>query len=104
MRKTLLDLYYGNIRPSEYSVKQDSELAEASRIAYKNYEKLRDMQGQAGKERLENYAEAESDAVELRCQEYFVAGMRLGFRLALELMNEGDEMLVPTERYCHGCI
>ena len=102
MRKKLLDLYYGNITLPECIIRKDTELEEAVNLADRNYEKLRAMQGKKGKKRLEKYLEAETDAMELEHQEYFVAGMRLGFRLTLEMMSEEDEMLVPLGQYDHS--
>ena len=90
MRKTLEDLYYGNITPSEQQMTPGSEMEKAvARVA------------SCEKQLLERLEETEQDALTklIRSQheinsitalENFIMGFRLGIRIMAECMDEND--------------
>ena len=90
MRKTLEDLYYGNITPSEQQMTPGSEMEKAvARVA------------SCEKQLLERLEETEQDALTklIRSQheinsitavENFILGFRLGVRIMAECMDEND--------------
>ena len=90
MRKTLEDLYYGNITPNEQQMTPGSEMEKAvARVA------------SCEKQLLERLEETEQDALTklIRSQheingitalENFIMGFRLGIRIMAECMDEND--------------
>ena len=90
MRKTLEDLYYGNITPNEQQMTPGSEMEKAvARVA------------SCEKQLLERLEETEQDALTklIRSQheinsitavENFILGFRLGVRIIAECMDEND--------------
>ena len=90
MRKTLEDLYYGNITPNEQQMTPGSEMEKAvARVA------------SCEKQLLERLEETEQDALTklIRSQheinsitavENFILGFRLGVRIMAEYMDEND--------------
>ena len=90
MRKTLEDLYYGNITPNEQQMTPGSEMEKAvARVAT------------CEKQLLERLEETEQDALTklIRSQheinsitavENFILGFRLGVRIMAECMDEND--------------
>lgn len=90
MKKILRDLYYGNICPEKEQLNGGPDLDEAVRLYYVNKKKLFQLLEGEEKEIFERYCDAEEDMHEFENVERFVGAMRLGFRLAIELMN-GDE-------------
>ena len=90
MRKTLEDLYYGNITPNEQQMTPGSEMEKAvARVA------------SCEKQLLERLEETEQDALTklIRSQheinsitaiENFILGFRLGVRIMAECMDEND--------------
>ena len=90
MRKTLEDLYYGNITPNEQQMTPGSEMEKAvARVA------------SCEKQLLERLEETEQDALTklIRSQheinsitavENFILGFRLGVRMMAECMDSDD--------------
>ena len=90
MRKSLEDLYYGNITPNEQQMTPGSEMEKAvARVA------------SCEKQLLERLEETEQDALTklIRSQheinsitavENFILGFRLGVRIMAECMDEND--------------
>ena len=90
MRKTLEDLYYGNITPNEQQMTPGSEMEKAvARVA------------SCEKQLLERLEETEQDALTklIRSQheinsitavENFILGFRLGVRIMAECMDDND--------------
>ena len=90
MRKTLEDLYYGNITPNEQQMTPGSEMEKAvARVA------------SCEKQLLERLEETEQDALtklirsqheinSITATENFILGFRLGVRIMAECMDEND--------------
>ena len=90
MRKTLEDLYYGNITPNEQQMTPGSELKRAvDRVT--NYEKqLMKQLGETEQELLTKLIQSQHEIDSITALENFILGFRLGVRLMAECMDEND--------------
>ena len=90
MRKTLEDLYYGNITPNEQQMTPGSELKQAvDRVT--NYEKqLMKQIGETEQEILTKLIQSQHEINSITATENFILGFRLGVRLMAECMDEND--------------
>ena len=90
MRKTLEDLYYGNIIPNEQQMTPGSELERAvDRVT--NYEKqLMKQLGETEQEILTKLIQSQHEIDSITALENFILGFRLGVRLMAECMDEND--------------
>ena len=90
MRKTLEDLYYGNITPNEQQMTPGSELKRAvDRVT--NYEKqLMKQLGETEQEILTKFIQSQHEIDSITALENFILGFRLGVRLMAECMDEND--------------
>ena len=90
MRKTLEDLYYGNITPNEQQMTPGSELKRAvDRVT--NYEKqLMKQLGETEQEILTKLIQSQHEIDSITALENFILGFRLGVRLIAECMDEND--------------
>lgn len=90
MRKTLEDLYYGNITPSEQRMVPGSEMAKAvARVA--SYEKqLMEQLGETEQAILTKLIRSQHEINSITATENFILGFRLGVRLMVECMDDND--------------
>ena len=90
MRKTLEDLYYGNITPNEQQMTPGSELKRAvDRVT--NYEKqLMKQLGETEQEILTKLIQSQHEIDSITALENFILGFRLGVQLMAECMDEND--------------
>ena len=90
MRKTLEDLYYGNITPNEQQMTPNSELKRAvDRVT--NFEKqLMKQLSEAEQEILTKLIQSQHEINSITATENFILGFRLGIRLMAECMDEND--------------
>ena len=90
MRKTLEDLYYGNITPNEQQMTPGSELKRAvDRVT--NYEKqLMKQLGETEQEILTKLIQSQHEIDSITALENFILGFRLGVRIIAECMDEND--------------
>ncbi len=90
MRKTLEDLYYGNITPNEQQMTPGSELKRAvDRVT--NYEKqLMKQLGETEQEILTKLIQSQHEINSITATENFILGFRLGVRLVAECMDDND--------------
>ena len=90
MRKTLEDLYYGNITPNEQRMVPGSEMKKAvDRVT--GYEKqLMEQLGEAEQEILTNLIRSQHEINSITATENFILGFRLGVRIMAECMDEND--------------
>ena len=90
MRKTLEDLYSGNITPSEQQIVPNSELKRAvdrvARFEGQLTERLDEDEQTILAKLIESQAEVES----ITARENFILGFRLGVRIMMECMDEND--------------
>ena len=101
MRKTIEDLYYGNICPGDQVVEKDSPYAIAQRSTVSIEDELGARLDEAGKAMLAKLAGAYNEMLSIGAREMFTQGFRLGVRLGMEVMDEdnGDlKSLISTLR------
>ena len=90
MRKTLEDLYYGNITPNEQDMAASSELKRAvDRVA--RYERqLTEQLGEAEQTILTKLIRSQHEIDSITARENFILGFRLGARIMAECMDDND--------------
>ena len=90
MRKTLEDLYYGNIIPNEQRTVPGSEMAKAvARVA--SFEKqLMEQLGEAEQAILTKFVRSQHEINSITATENFILGFRLGVRIMAECMDDND--------------
>ena len=90
MRKTLEDLYYGNITPHAQDMTAGSELKQAvGRVA--RYESLLTEQlDEAGQTILTKLVRSQHEIDSITARENFILGFRLGVRIMAECMDDND--------------
>ncbi len=81
---TIENLYFGNINPSEVNVNDDSKIADLTRIAIKNENRLLNMLSKHQREQFEKFKESDCE-MHSECEmKFFIEGFKLGMRLAVE--------------------
>ncbi|MCI8740887.1 MAG: hypothetical protein HFG10_12435 [Oscillibacter sp.] len=90
MRKTLEDLYYGNITPCEQQMIPGSELKRTVNRVAKCEEQLAKLLDEEGKHILTRLTCSQQEANSITATENFVLGFRLGVRLMVECMDDND--------------
>ena len=90
MRKTLEDLYYGNITPHAQDMASGSELKQAvARVAH--YEsQLAEQLDEAGQETLTQLIRSQQDIDSITARDNFILGFRLGVRIMAECLDDND--------------
>ena len=90
MRKTLEDLYYGNIAPNTQDMAPNSELKRATdRVArFKN--PLSEQLDETGQAVLAKLIESQQEIDSITALENFILGFRLGVRIMAECMDDND--------------
>ena len=78
MRKTLEQLYYGNLRPSEQRIAAGSELRRAMDIVSRREEQLESQLDEAGQKILAEMLDAQQTVDHVTALENFILGFRPG--------------------------
>jgi nucleoside-triphosphatase THEP1 len=90
MRKTLEDLYYGNITPCEQQMTPDSELKRAVERVAKCEEQLLALLDEESQHILVRLTRSQHEINGITATENFILGFRLGIRLMAECMDDND--------------
>lgn len=90
MRKTLEDLYYGNIRPYESKISASSELQRMTQRVDECEVQLSEQLDESGRHALKVLASAQQEINSINAVENFMIGFRLGARLIIESMDDND--------------
>ena len=90
MRKTLEDLYYGNITPSEQQMTHGSEMAKAVARVTSCEKQLMEQLGEVEQAILTKLIRSQHEINGITATENFILGFRLGVRLMAECMDEND--------------
>ena len=90
MRKTLEDLYFGNIKPNEQDIAPNSELRRATDRVVRLENQLTAQLGETGQTVLAKLIESQQEIDSITALENFILGFRLGIRLMAECMNDND--------------
>mgnify|MGYP001147783367 CR=1 FL=1 len=93
MRKTLEELFYGNLTPNEQQITPDSPLQQAMDQAEEYEEKLSALLEGEEKTMLLRLLNAENEISSTMAMENFILGFRLGMRIAIEALDEDDGSL-----------
>ncbi len=90
MRKTLEDLYYGNIIPHEKRITAKSELQRMIKRAAECEAKLTGMLNDEEKHTLNVLMSTQQEIDGITAIENFISGFRLGVRLMVDCMDDDD--------------
>lgn len=90
MRKTLEDLYYGNITPNEQRMVPGSEMAKAVARVASCEKQLTEQLGEAEQETLTKLIRSQHEINSITATENFMLGFRLGVKLMVECMDDND--------------
>ena len=88
MRKTLEDLYYGNITPGAQQITPNSELKRATDRVARFEGQLTERFDEAGQTILAKLVESKDEVESITALENFILGFRLGAKLTMECMDE----------------
>ena len=84
----LKDFFYGNINPNEKQFDRNSEYGKAAAGLADEEEKLRSMLDQEAATVLDRMICLQAAIAGMTAEEYFIDGLRTGFRLALAILDE----------------
>ena len=90
MRKTLEDLYFGNITPNEQQMISGSELKKAADRVARFESQLTERLDDDGQTILAKLTESRDEIKSITALENFIWGFRLGIRIMAECMDEND--------------
>lgn len=93
MRKTLENLYYGNISPSEQQYARNTQYDKAIRTVSKKEEQLKLLLGEKERTMLKEMVTAQITLNGITAEENFILGFRLGIRLGIEIMDDTDSCI-----------
>ena len=89
MKKTLVDLWYGNIDPQEQA-QANPQVPDLLKLLERNHDALSKTLNDDQKVILEKYQSC-ADEISGFCErDSFICGFRLGMRLAIEALTEDD--------------
>ena len=90
MRKTLEDLYFGNITPNEQKMAPDSELKKAVDRVVRYENQLTELLDEDGQTILTKLIRSQHEIESITALENFILGFRLGAKITMECMDEND--------------
>lgn len=93
MRRMLEELYFGNLNPNNHSYVRDSGYGKAVRTISENEEKLTELLEGKEKKLLLDLVNAQGLVGGTTAVESFIQGLRLGARIAIEVMSDEDGCL-----------
>jgi len=94
MRKILEDLYFDNIVPYEKRMAASSEFRRLVKRAADCESQLTERLNDEEQKLLNVLTNAQQEIDSITAKENFILGFRLGVRLVMECMDEGDDDLV----------
>ena len=90
MRKTLEDLYYGNITPSEQQMAPGSEMEKAVARVVSCEKQLMERLEDTEQDALTKLIRSQHEINSITAVENFILGFRLGIRIMSECLDEND--------------
>ncbi len=90
MRKTLEDLYYGNITPNAQDMTPHSELKRATDRVTRFENQLTEQLDETGQAVLAKLIESQHEIDNITALENFILGFRLGTKIVMECMDDND--------------
>ena len=94
---TIDELYYGNIRPLERGIRENSDLAIATQMRTRHDEWLRDNLTGDAKEHLEKWIMADDEVNDIMNRECFRVGFQIALRLMMDAASSESENLVDLK-------
>ena len=91
MKKTILDLWYGNTDPQEHK-NDDPRIKDLLKLVARNSSELSNSLNENQKELLEKYSDTVYELHTLNERSIFVYAFRLGMRLAFEVLSDEQEI------------
>ena len=91
MKKTILDLWYGNTDPQEHK-NNDPRIKDLLKLVARNSSELSNSLNEKQKELLEKYSDTVYELHTLNERSIFVYAFRLGMRLAFEVLSDEQEI------------
>ena len=91
MKKTLIDLWYGNIDPRQDAQADHPIISDLMHLIERNRTDLNKSLSEDQKEIFEKYEGCADELSGLCERNYFIYGFRLGMRLAVEALAEEDD-------------
>ena len=92
MRKTLEDLYYGNISPAEQQYMRNTDYDKAIRTVSEKEEQLKLLLDEKEQDLLKELVTAQVNLNGITAMENFIIGFRIGLRLGVEVMDDDGDM------------
>ena len=90
MRKTLEDLYYGNIAPSEQQMTPGSEIEKAVASVASCEKQLMEQLEETEQDTFTKLIRSQHEINSITATENLILGFRLGVRIMAECMDEND--------------
>ena len=90
MRKTLEDLYYGNITPNEQDMIPGAELKRAVDRVARYESQLTEQLGETEQTILTKLISSQHEIDSITARENFILGFRLGVRIMAECLDDND--------------
>ena len=90
MRKTLENLYYGNITPNEQDMTAGSELKRAVDRVARYESQLSEQLDETEQAILTKLIRSQHEIDSITARENFILGFRLGGRIMMECMDDND--------------
>ena len=90
MRKTLEDLYYGNITPNEQDMTAGSELKRAVDRVARYESQLTEQLDETEQTILTKLISSQHEIDSITARENFILGFRLGVRIMAECLDDND--------------
>ena len=90
MRKTIQELWYGNIVPQDMCKRGDPRIDNLLSLLARNRKELSETLTEAQKEALQKYDDNNQELTSITESEIFVQGFRLGMRLAIESFSDDE--------------
>ena len=91
MKRTLIDLWYGNIDPQEQA-QANPQVPDLLKLLERNHDALSKTLNDDQKELLEKYQSC-ADEISGFCErDSFIYGFRLGMRLAIEALTDENDI------------
>ncbi|MFA7075844.1 MAG: DUF6809 family protein [Candidatus Izemoplasmatales bacterium] len=97
MRRTLEELYRGNISPTVKQFRRGTQYDEALRCMCKNEEKLESLLEGKEKETFDKFKACIDEVHQFKEEDAFVTGFRLGARLVIETFCEDNGFFMDID-------
>ena len=95
MRNILVDLYRGNLSPTERTYKRGTDYARILNRITELEDQIKAILPEEQAELLRQYASAQADLAAVSCLEDFISGYRIGVKFTLAVFLDDDGCFKP---------